>query len=150
MEEIKEFYLPAFKNEWMKRGHMKGAVLQDILDARTHVLATILALYPFTPTNDIAQEFGLTPKMVSQIAAKNGVRKTAELRSTINAQNGTHPSLNKNKVSMVDDNGEVVTEFSSLTEAKQTLKHDTKTLKEWAARGKRIDGLFIKIKSNKG
>ena len=60
--------------------------------------ATILALYPITPTEQIAKEFGLPEKMIGQLANCMGVYKEGRKHSgkgnnsmlvTYNARNAT-------------------------------------------------------------
>ncbi len=55
---------------------------------KIHVFATIMALYPFTSTRAIAQEFGLSQSKVKAMAAACHVRKNDNFRSEINRRNG--------------------------------------------------------------
>ena len=55
---------------------------------KIHVFATIMALYPFTSTQAIAQEFGLSQSKVKAMAAACHVRKNDNFRSEINRRNG--------------------------------------------------------------
>lgn len=55
---------------------------------KIHVFATIMALYPFTSTKAIAQEFGLSQSKVKAMAAACHVRKNDNFRSEINRRNG--------------------------------------------------------------
>lgn len=55
---------------------------------KIHVFATIMALYPFTSTRAIAQEFGLSQSKVKAMAAACHVRKNDDFRSEINRRNG--------------------------------------------------------------
>ncbi len=47
-----------------------------------------MALYPFTSTRAIAQEFGLSQSKVKAMAAACHVRKNDDFRSEINRRNG--------------------------------------------------------------
>ena len=53
-----------------------------------HVFATIMALYPFTKTEDIADEFGLSVVKVRKMARACRVSKNAEFRSDVGRLNG--------------------------------------------------------------
>ena len=55
---------------------------------KLHVFATILALYPFTKTEDIAKEFGISVYKVRRMARVCRVSKNAEFRSEIGRLNG--------------------------------------------------------------
>jgi transposase len=56
---------------------------------KLHVFATILALYPFTKTEDIAKEFGISVVKVRRMARICRVSKNAEFRSEIGRLNGS-------------------------------------------------------------
>ena len=53
-----------------------------------HVFATIMALYPFTKTEEIADEFGLSVVKIRKMARACRVSKNAEFRSEIGRLNG--------------------------------------------------------------
>ena len=53
-----------------------------------HVFATIMALYPITPTSEIASEFGMTEYEVMKMAKKCRVKKSREYISEIKRKNG--------------------------------------------------------------
>ena len=53
-----------------------------------HVFATIMALYPFTKTEEIADEFGLSVVKIRRMARICRVSKNAEFRSDIGRMNG--------------------------------------------------------------
>ena len=53
-----------------------------------HVFATIMALYPFTKTEEIAEEFGLPVVKIRKMARICRVSKNAEFRSDIGRLNG--------------------------------------------------------------
>jgi DNA-binding CsgD family transcriptional regulator len=55
---------------------------------KLHVFATILALYPFTKTEEIAEEFGISVNKIRRMARICRVSKNAEFRSEIGKMNG--------------------------------------------------------------
>lgn len=52
------------------------------------VFATIMALYPIARTEDIAREFGLSPRAITRMARRCRLRKSREYRSRVNRENG--------------------------------------------------------------
>ena len=110
--------LPLFRKEWSTR-HVHDKKVKEVLrDKRTHMLATCMALYPTTPTNKIAKEFGISPETIRAVANVYGVRKEKWLRSVINRQNGNTPHKSENKaVVKVDADGNIVATFKSISEA---------------------------------
>lgn len=94
-------------------------------DAITHTIATILAAYPFTPTEHLVQEFGLTRETIHGIATIAGVTKskTAVKEASeylkiqgrkIDERRGGH---NKVAIEKISRNGRVIATYSCLDEA---------------------------------
>ena len=85
-------YLPKFvrklKDRWQQERVSPRSSNDCLLDERTDLLATLLALYPNTPTDKLAEEFMMEEKTICQIAHKNGVYKSDEERRRINIENG--------------------------------------------------------------
>ena len=54
---------------------------------KMHVFATILALYPFTKTEDIANEFGISVVKIRQMAKICRVQKSDDYRNEVYLQN---------------------------------------------------------------
>ena len=61
------------------------------MDERTDMLAKLLALYPFTDTEQLAREFMVTHKFVNQLAHFYGIFKSKEVRNQICKLNGDNP-----------------------------------------------------------
>ena len=119
MHELR-YGLPIFKPELDTRRVFNAKTKEILRDERTHILATCMAAYPFTPTNDLAAEFGIKAKLINSLATFYGVRKMKAMRSTINSENGkkcmfrNHSGIFKGKiVEKVDRNGRVVATFIS-------------------------------------
>lgn len=82
------FYLPLFEG-LIDYGDCKMCDRTfEHIDERTHLLATLLALYPFTDTRLLAEEFKMAEHTVSLTAHANHIYKSSEKRSEINSQNG--------------------------------------------------------------
>ena len=62
-----------------------------LLDERIHLLATLLALYPFTDTEELSKEFLLSEITIKQIVHHYHVKRSKEKRSEINRRNGDNP-----------------------------------------------------------
>ena len=59
-----------------------------------HVFATIMALYPFTKTEELADEFGLSVVKIRKMARICRVSKNAEFRSEIGRLNSRQAKKN--------------------------------------------------------
>ena len=53
---------------------------QEIADRHVDILASLMALYPFTPTEDLSFEFGLPPNRISYVATALKVVKSKDER----------------------------------------------------------------------
>ena len=60
-------------------------------DERMHLLATLLALYPFTSNEQLSKEFKYHPNYIRLLASYYGVYKSDEHRRRVNKQNGDNP-----------------------------------------------------------
>ena len=69
--------------EWMRYPKRR----EENLEKRLHLMATILAMYPDTDTNKIAEEFGITARDVQLLAYCFRIRKSKAFRSKVNSQN---------------------------------------------------------------
>ena len=83
-----DFYLPLFIGLLDYGNARTNESTYMHIEERTHLLATLLALYPFTDTKELADEFKMTEKSVTQIANSNHIYKSSEKRSRINTENG--------------------------------------------------------------
>ncbi len=100
--------LPAFRDDLRVNQYMKQEEKQRRLDARTDIMATILAAYPTTPTKKLAKEFNVSEAFICQLARQHGITKANGTR--------TH-STSANQVEKVDNNGKVVTVYESVNKA---------------------------------
>lgn len=114
--------LPVFREELRINPHYDERTKEHLRDERTHILASVMALYPFTPTKDIANEFGIKASIVHALAGMYGIKKLPSLRSSTNKENarnskgGWFRELSK-PVEKVAKNGRVVAEYCSAHEA---------------------------------
>lgn len=65
------------------------------MEQRLHLFATMMALYPYTPTTALAQEFKMGASTIKQIANAHGVHKNKDMRIRICKENGDNPRSRK-------------------------------------------------------
>lgn len=121
--------LPVFKDELRVSQYDDDKVKEILRDKRTHILATCMAAYPFTPTKELAKEFGIKAKTINALAKMYGIKKSDAVRSTINSENGkkcTHrtPPTPGKIVEKIARNGRVVAVFKSAHEAAKAIGVD--------------------------
>ena len=91
--------------------------------------ATIMAAFPFTPTNKLAKEFEVSPKHIIHNAELCGVEKSTELRAEAkdylarqglkldDERGGNHGNHFTRPIEKVSRNGRVVATYKSVSEA---------------------------------
>ena len=103
---------------------------QEIADRHVDILATLMALYPFTPTEDLSFEFGLPPHRISAVAQALNVIKSKEERDAareylrkqglqlVERRGGDQGNYPKRKtIEKVSRNGRVIATYKSIQEA---------------------------------
>lgn len=84
-----KWYLPKFAKALKYEPHQSRP--NERLEDRLDLLAKLLALYPFTDTDQLAKEFKLTRKTICVLANFYRVFKRDDVRSKICRQNGDNP-----------------------------------------------------------
>ncbi len=123
--------LPVFRVEWRIKAHEDDKVKEILRDKRTHMLATCMALYPTTPTNELAKEFGISRQTIKALASMYGIKKSKETRSRINRENGKNGTAglkNAKPIEQVTEAGEVVATYRSAYEAAGALGVSRETI----------------------
>lgn len=118
--------LPVFRRELRITNSLEDCVKESLRDERTHILATCMAAYPYTPTKELAEEFKIKPKIINAIANYYGIHKMKSMRSTINSENARHVKTRASKfvgkiVEKVARNGRVVATFVSTAAAANAM-----------------------------
>ncbi len=102
---------------------------QEIADRHVDILASLMALYPFTPTEDLTFEFGLPPQRISYVATALSVIKSKEERDKareylqkqglqlIERRGGKQGNHYSRPVEKVAKNGRVIATYDSVSEA---------------------------------
>jgi hypothetical protein len=137
---------------------------QEIAERHVDILASIMALFPFTPTEDLSFEFGLQPNKISYVAQALGVLKSKDERDAARSylqkqglqlmerRGGLQSEHFMKQIEKVARNGRVVATYKSINEAAemngiaaQTItKHCTGKIK-----GYTIDGYKYRYKKTK-
>ena len=86
--DIVVFYVPKFARAL---NYTPVGKRYERFDERMHLLATLLALYPFTSNERLSDEFKYSTMYISQLASYYGVYKNKEHRQRVNKQNGDNP-----------------------------------------------------------
>ena len=101
----------------------------NALDRNIDAFATIMAAFPFTPTDKLAKEFEVSPIRIIQDAKKCGVEKSTELRAEAkdylarqglkldDDRGGDQGNHFMRPVEKVSRNGRVVATYKSVSEA---------------------------------
>lgn len=111
---------------------------QEIADRHVDILASLMALYPFTPTEDLTFEFGLPPQRISYVATALSVIKSKEERDKareylqkqglqlVERRGGDQGNHFMRPVEKVARNGRVVATYKSVLEAAEmnNLSHN--------------------------
>lgn len=116
--------LPTFRVEWRITANEDPKVKEILRDKRTHMLATCMALYPTTPTKELAKEFGISDQTIKALASMYGIHKSKETRSIINRENGKNGTgglKNAKPIEQVTEAGEVVATYRSAYEAADAM-----------------------------
>lgn len=105
---------------------------QEIADRHVDILASLMALYPFTPTEDLSFEFGLPPQRISYVAQALNVIKSKEERDAareylqrqdrqlVERRGGDQGNYPKRKtIEKVLRNGRVIATYKSIQEASE-------------------------------
>jgi hypothetical protein len=71
------------------------ATHRKYMEQRLHLFAMMMALYPFTPTAMLAEEFKLSRRTIKMIANEHGVHKNKDMRIRICKENGDNPRSRK-------------------------------------------------------
>jgi hypothetical protein len=99
--------LPTFRKELQVDDSMNQEEKQRRLDIRTDMLANILAAYPTTSAKKLAEEYGLTPCAIHNLASEHGVTKAGRKSHSTDGQ----------AVEKLDDKGNVVATYESTNKA---------------------------------
>lgn len=126
LEHEIRYMLPLFRKELKITNNLDDKTKEVLRDERTHILATCMAAYPFTPTKELAEEFKTNPKVISAVASYYGIHKMKAMRQTINSENAKHVKnrpvqFTGRAVEQVARNGRVVATFSCARDAAKVL-----------------------------
>ena len=146
VKELKERLDTALEINAKLRRHNeeRDKISQHIADYHVDILATLMALYPFTPDKDLEYEFGIpanrirdTAKVLGQIKSPEARREAVdylkrqhiEMIQRRGGDRGNHTNIKV--VEKVARNGRVVATFDSAKDAADAYGWTDKTIREY-------------------
>lgn len=115
---------------------------QEIADRHVDILASLMALYPFTPDKDLVFEFNLPADRIREVARVLGVVKSTEARKDaveylrnqhiefIQRRGGNQGNFPTSKpVEKISRNGRVIQTYDSLKDAEEDTGHAAETIR---------------------
>lgn len=146
VKELKERLDTALEVNAKLRRHNeeRDKISQHIADYHVDILATLMALYPFTPDKDLEYEFGIpanrirdTAKVLGQIKSPEARREAVdylkrqhiEMIQRRGGDRGNHTNIKV--VEKVARNGRVVATFDSAKDAADAYGWTDKTIREY-------------------
>ena len=146
VKELKERLDTALEVNAKLRRHNeeREKISQHIADYHVDILATLMALYPFTPDKDLEYEFGIpanrirdTAKVLGQIKSPEARREAVDYlqrqhRTMIQRRGGDRGNYTNIKVvEKVSRNGRVIETFESAKAAAKAIGWSDKTIREY-------------------
>lgn len=120
----------------------REAVSQEIADRHVDILASLMALYPFTPDKDLVLEFNIPAGKIREVARVLDVIKSPEARQEaveylrrqhiefIQRRGGNQGNFPMSKpVEKMSRNGRVIQTYDSLKEAEEDTGHAAETIR---------------------
>lgn len=120
----------------------REAVSQEIADRHVDILASLMALYPFTTDKDLVLEFNIPADRIREVARVLGVVKSPEARREareylqrqhvefIERRGGNQGNFPISKpVEKISRNGRVIQTYDSLKEAEEDTGHAAVTIR---------------------
>jgi hypothetical protein len=120
----------------------REAVSQEIADRHVDILASLMALYPFTPDKDLVLEFNIPAGRIREVAQVLDVIKSPEARREareylqrqhiefIQRRGGNQGNFTMSKpVEKMSRNGRVIQTYDTITEAEEDTGHAAETIR---------------------
>ena len=129
-------------NAKLRRDTGREAVSQEIADRHVDILASLMALYPFTTDKDLVLEFNIPADRIREVARVLGVVKSPEARREareylqrqhvefIERRGGNQGNFPISKpVEKISRNGRVIQTYDTITEAEEDTGHAAETIR---------------------
>lgn len=143
VEDLKERLSVALEiNAKLRCDTGREAVSQEIADRHVDILASLMALYPFTPDKDLVLEFNIPADRIREVARVLGVIKSPKARQEaveylrrqhiefIQRRGGNQGNFPMSKpVEKISRNGRVAQTYDSLKEAEEDTGHAAETIR---------------------
>lgn len=138
---------------------------QEIADKHIDILATLMAAYPFTPTEDLAFEIGLPVQRIRYVADAFNVMKSKEKRDEareylrkqqielVDRRGGDQGKYNPRtrQIEKIDKKGNVLATYKSIVDAANRTGCSSTTVKKYCQSKKTTymkDGITFRYKEN--
>ena len=138
---------------------------QEIADRHVDILATLMAAYPFTPTEDLAFEIGLPVQRIRYVAEAFNVLKSKEKRDEareylrkqqielVDRRGGDQGKYNPRtrQIEKIDKKGNVLATYKSIVDAANRTGCSSTTVKKYCQSKKTTymkDGITFRYKDN--
>ena len=143
VEDLKERIDVALEiNAKLRHDTDREIISQEIADRHVDILASLMALYPFTPDKDLVLEFNIPAERIREIARVLGAIKSTEARreakeylrvqhiELIERRGGNQGNFPISKpVEKISRNGRVIQTYDSLKEAEEDTGHAAETIR---------------------
>lgn len=139
------FLTDELRQEWRECKNDKER--ERNIEKRTDPFATMLALYPYTETEVLEKQLGISAKRIKEYCGIIGIRKSKELRSEINRKNGSLHNPKTKPIEKVARNGRVVATYKSASEAAKENDCSNRTIWDCCNRqSRRLKGYKYRYK----
>lgn len=139
------FLTDELRQEWRECKNDKER--ERNIEKRTDLFATMLALYPYTETEVLEKQLGISAQRIKEYCGIIGVRKSKEYRSEINRKNGSLHNPKTKPIEKVARNGRVVATYKSVSEAARENGYSDKTISFYCNRqSRRLKGYKYRYK----
>lgn len=164
VEDLKERIDVAMEiNATLRRETDRDRISQEIADRHVDILASLMALYPFTPDKDLVLEFNIPAERIREIARVLGVIKSTEARHEakeylrrqhiefIQRRGGDQGKHGEKPVEQISKRGKVMASFASAIEAAKATGYCERTVRTYCRHKKKIftkEGFTFRYKDN--
>lgn len=164
VEDLKERIDVAMEiNATLRRETDRDRISQEIADRHIDILATLMSLYPFTPTEDLEFEFGIPRHRITYVATMLNTMKSTEARREaveylkkqhiefVERRGGDQGKHGEKPVEQISKRGKVMASFASAIEAAKATGYCERTVRTYCRRKKKIftkEGFTFRYKDN--
>ena len=138
--------LPMFKKKWSLHGVKDRKKRKELIEKRTHLLATILAAFPTSSTKKLAKQLGVSPDIIRELAKMFGLKKTEGYLSEAYRNNDNAP---RREVQKVSPEGKVMKEYKKIKDAAADNGSTYYIIKDRCMKGTLLNGFYYRFKKKR-